>query len=96
MPLALMMLTWTLLIGSLWLGYSGRPWFFYGGVVIGIVALVGTLIAIGVCCNLSDSDSQFILGLLLLDSLAIGRCFRWQMLDGSRRVLASKLSRINH
>jgi hypothetical protein len=61
---ATLLLTWTLLIGSLWLGYSGRPWFFYGGVVIGIVALVGSLIAIVVCCDLSDSESQFILQLL--------------------------------
>ena len=80
MPLALMMLTWTLLIGSLWLGYSGRPWFFYGGVVIGIVALVGSLIAIGVCCNLSDTDSRFILGLLrwipwLLALAFVGKCW---------------------
>ncbi len=79
-PLGIMGFTWTLLIGSLWLGYSGRPWFFYSGVAIGIVALVGSLMAIGVGCNLSDSDSQFILKLFrwipwLLAAAFIFKCW---------------------
>jgi hypothetical protein len=77
---ATMLLTWTLLIGSLWLGYSGRPWFFYGGVVVGIVAVVGSLFAIGICSNLSDSDSRLVLGLLqwlpwLLAAAFIFKCW---------------------
>ena len=63
-PLAMVMLTWNLLVGSLWLGCSGRPWFFYGGVAAGVVLLVAVLVAVGIFSDMSDSDSRFVLAML--------------------------------
>jgi hypothetical protein len=38
-----MLLTWSLLIANVWLGYSGRPAFYYSLVAIGMAGLFGTL-----------------------------------------------------
>jgi hypothetical protein len=38
-----MLLTWRLLIGSIWLGYSGRPGFYYSLVAIGMAGLLTAL-----------------------------------------------------
>jgi hypothetical protein len=38
------LLTWSLMIGNVWLGYSGRPVFYYSFVVLGITALMAVLI----------------------------------------------------
>jgi hypothetical protein len=38
-----MLLTWSLLIGSIWLGYSGRPAFYYSFVAIGMAGLLTAL-----------------------------------------------------
>jgi hypothetical protein len=39
-----MLLTWSLLIGSIWLGCSGRPAFYYSFVAVGMAALLTTLV----------------------------------------------------
>jgi hypothetical protein len=41
---AAMTLTWSLLIGSMWLGYSGRTGYFYSFVSIGMAAFLATLV----------------------------------------------------
>jgi hypothetical protein len=38
------LLTWSLMIGSVWLGYSGRPVFYYSFAALGITALMAVLI----------------------------------------------------
>jgi hypothetical protein len=39
-----MLLTWSLLIGNIWLGYSGRPAFYYSFVAVGMAGLLMTLV----------------------------------------------------
>jgi hypothetical protein len=38
-----MLLTWSFLIGSVWLGYSGRPAFYYSFVAVGMAAMLMAL-----------------------------------------------------
>ena len=92
----MVMLTWNLLVGSLWLGYSGRPWFFYGGVAAGIVLLVAVLVAVGIFSDTSDSDSRFVLAMLhwipwLLAAAFVCKAWAavWVLMKASRAGLVS-------
>jgi hypothetical protein len=42
--IAAMLLTWNMLVGSIWRGYSGRTWFFYTMVSISIAVFLASLI----------------------------------------------------
>jgi hypothetical protein len=39
-----MLLTWSLMIGNIWLGYSGRPAFYYAFVVVGMAVFLTALV----------------------------------------------------
>jgi hypothetical protein len=39
-----LLLTWSLLIGNIWLGYSGRPAFYYSFVAVGMAGLLVTIV----------------------------------------------------
>jgi hypothetical protein len=43
MLIAAILLTWSLMVGRMWLGFSGRPWFYYSLVIVGMCAFFALL-----------------------------------------------------
>ncbi|HEY3391650.1 MAG TPA: hypothetical protein VGK58_03010, partial [Lacipirellulaceae bacterium] len=59
-----MLLTWSLLIGNIWLGYSGRPAFYYSFVAFGMAGLLMTLVFLVWWAESSRSRDDLIVNLL--------------------------------
>ncbi len=61
---ATIIFTWSLMVGSVWLGFSGRSALYYSGVGLAVVLFVSLLIALGACFDLADDDSAVILAMM--------------------------------
>ena len=55
-PIALVLLTWELLVGSLWLG--GRPWFYHSVAATAVVLLFAGLIGYAIWGDMISQDGQ--------------------------------------
>jgi hypothetical protein len=91
---AAMTLTWSLMIGSLWLGYSGRPALYYSGVGLAVVVFVSLLIALGACLDLADDDNAAILTMLPWLPWALAAAFILKVWSATAAFLKARRHRL--
>jgi hypothetical protein len=95
--MAAMMITWSLLVSSIWRGYSGRTWFFYTLVGVSIAMLFGSLVFLAWCFEFDDDHGSFVVAFLpwipwMLAGVFIVKCWLavWVLHAAKRRNAISQ------